>query len=57
MWSYFTFKCIAYNIRNGQLLKLPDAKSVLRTVFSVPIQRHKSRLSHVNVFYAIMEDN
>ena len=26
MWSYFTFKNIMYNIRNGALLKLPDAK-------------------------------
>ena len=26
-WSYFTFKNITYNIRNGQLLKLPNAKS------------------------------
>ena len=27
MWSYFTFKNITYNIRNGPLLKLPNAKS------------------------------
>ena len=27
MWAYFTFKNITYNIRNGPLLKLPDAKS------------------------------
>ena len=27
MWSYFTFKNITYKIRNGPLLKLPNAKS------------------------------
>ena len=27
MWSYFTFKNITYNIRNGPFLKLPDAKA------------------------------
>ena len=26
MWSYFTFKNITYNITNGPLLKLPNAK-------------------------------
>ena len=26
-------------------------------LFSFPIPRHKSRLSHVNIFYAITEDN
>ena len=34
----------------NNFLKLPP-------LFSVPIPRHKSRLSHVNVFYAIMGDN
>ena len=27
MWSYFVFKNITYNIRNGPLLRLPSAKS------------------------------
>ena len=27
MWSYFIFKNITYSIRNGPLLKLPNAKS------------------------------
>ena len=27
MWSYFAYKNITYNIRNGPLLRLPDAKS------------------------------
>ena len=26
MWSYFVFKNITYNIRNGSLLKLPSEK-------------------------------
>ena len=28
-----------------------------QTVLSVPMRRHKSRCSHVNVSYAIMEEN
>ena len=28
MWSYFVFKNITYNIRNGPLLRLPSAKSL-----------------------------
>ena len=35
MWSYFTFKNITYNIRNGPLLKLPDAKSTYCGISSV----------------------
>ena len=34
MWSYFVFKNITYNIRNGPLLRLPSAK-FLRHKFSV----------------------
>ena len=29
----------------------------INIVFSVPIPSHKLRFSHVNIFYAIMEDN
>ena len=35
MWSYFTFKNIIYNIRNGPLLKLPDAKSTNHGINSI----------------------
>ena len=35
MWSYFTFKKITYNIRNGPLLKLPNAKSTYYGITSV----------------------
>ena len=35
MWSYFTFKNITYNIRNGPLLKLPNAKSTYYGINSV----------------------
>ena len=35
MWFYFTFKNITYNIRNGPLLKLPDAKSTYYGINSV----------------------
>ena len=35
MWSYFTFKNITCNIRNGPLLKLPDAKSMYCGINSV----------------------
>ena len=35
MWFYFTFKNITYNIRNGPLLKLPNAKSTYYGINSV----------------------
>ena len=35
IWSYFTFKNITYNIRNGPLLKLPNAKSTYYGINSV----------------------
>ena len=35
MWSYFTFKNITNNIRNGPLLKLPNAKSTYYGISSV----------------------
>ena len=35
MWSYFTFKNITYNFRNGPLLTLPDAKSTHCNINSV----------------------
>ena len=35
MWSYFTFKNITYNIRNGPLLKLHDAKSTYYGINSI----------------------
>ena len=35
MWSCFTFKNITYNIRNGVLLKLPNAKSTYYSINSV----------------------
>ena len=35
MWSYFTFKNITYNTRNGPLLKLPNAKSTYYGINSV----------------------
>ena len=35
MWSYFAFKNITYNIRNGPLLKLHDAKSLYYGIKSV----------------------
>ena len=35
MWSYFIFKNITCNIRNGPLLKLPDAKSTFYSINSV----------------------
>ena len=35
MWSYFTFENITYNIRNGPLLKLPNAKSTYYGINSV----------------------
>ena len=35
IWFYFTFKNIAYNIRNGPLLKLPNAKSTNHGITSV----------------------
>ena len=35
MWPYFTFKNITYNIRNGRLLKLPNAKSTYYGINSV----------------------
>ena len=35
MWSYFTFKYITYNVRNGPLLKLPNAKSTYYGINSV----------------------
>ena len=35
MWSYFTFKNITYNIRNGPLLKLPNVKSTCYGINSV----------------------
>ena len=38
MCSYFTFKNIAYNIRNGSLLKLPNAKSTYYDINSVHIR-------------------
>ena len=34
-WSYFTFKIITYNIRNGPILKLPNAKSTYYSINSV----------------------
>ena len=34
MWSFFTFKNITYNIRNGPL-KLPNAKSTYCSINSV----------------------
>ena len=35
MWSYFVFKNITYNIRNGPLLRLPSAKSTSYGINSV----------------------
>ena len=35
MWSYFVFKSITYNIRNGPLLRLPSAKSTSYGINSV----------------------
>ena len=35
MWSYFTFKNITYDIRNGLLLKLSNSKSMYRGINSV----------------------
>ena len=35
MWSYFVFKNITYNIRNGPLLRLPSAKSTSCSINSV----------------------
>ena len=35
MWSYFTFKNVIYNIRNGPLLKLPDTKTMHYCINSV----------------------
>ena len=35
MWSYFTFKNITFNIRNGPLLKLSNAKSTYYHINSV----------------------
>ena len=35
MWSYFVFKNITYNIRNGPLLRLPSAKSTSYRINSV----------------------
>ena len=35
MWSYFTFKNITYNIRNGLLLKLLNARSTYYGIKSV----------------------
>ena len=35
MWSYFFFKNITYNIRNGPLLRLPSAKSTSYGINSV----------------------
>ena len=35
MWSYFTFKNITYNVRNGPLLKIPKAKSTYYGINSV----------------------
>ena len=35
MWSYFKFKNITYNIRNGPLLNLPNAKSTYYSINSV----------------------
>ena len=35
MWSYFTFKNITYNIRNGPLLKLSNSKSMYWGINSV----------------------
>ena len=35
MWSYFVFKSITYNIRNGPLPRLPSAKSTSYGINSV----------------------
>ena len=35
MWSYFTFKNVTYNIRNGPLLKLPNVKSTYYSINSI----------------------
>ena len=35
MWSYFVFKNITYNIRNGNLLRLLSAKSTSYGINSV----------------------
>ena len=35
MWSYFVFKNITYNTRNGPLLRLPSAKSTSYGINSV----------------------
>ena len=35
MWSYFTFKNIKHNFRNGPLLKLPISKSMYYGIISV----------------------
>ena len=34
-WSYFVFKNITYNIRNGPLLRSPSAKSISYGIYSV----------------------
>ena len=35
MWPHFTFKNITYNVRNGRLLKVPNAKSTCYGINSV----------------------
>ena len=48
MWSYFTFKNITYNIRNGPLLKLLNAKSRYLSESILELKRKLKELENVD---------